>query len=71
MARGALPYGPITELVAVINAAWTEHERLKDAGTICPYVFHRNGKEIRHFRKAWAAACENAGCPGKLLHDFR
>ncbi len=23
------------------------------------------------FRKAWASACRMAGCPGKLLHDFR
>jgi integrase len=66
-----LPYGPIAELVAVINAAWAEHERVKETGTICPHVFHRNGKEIRHFRKAWAVACAAAGCPGKLLHDFR
>ena len=40
-------------------------------GRICPFVFHRDGKQIRHFRKAWTAACEAAGCPGKLLHDFR
>lgn len=66
-----LPYGPIAELVAVIDTAWNEHEALKTAGTICPSVFHRNGKPIRHFRKAWAAACAAAGCPSKLLHDFR
>jgi integrase len=25
----------------------------------------------RDFRKAWATACEKAGCPGMLRHDFR
>lgn len=23
------------------------------------------------FRKAWAVACQAAGCPGKLIHDMR
>lgn len=26
---------------------------------------------IRKLRKAWTSACEAAGVPGKLLHDFR
>jgi len=43
----------------------------KSQETITPRVFHRNGKPIRHFYKAWQSACEAAGCPGKLLHDFR
>lgn len=38
---------------------------------ITPHVFHRNGKQIRRFYKAWQSACKRAGCPGKLLHDFR
>lgn len=66
-----LPCGLLPELWAVIDTQWSEHERLKAAGVICPSVFHRNGKPIRHFRKAWAAACVAAGVPGKLLHDFR
>jgi integrase len=48
-----------------------EHERLKTVGTICPFVFHRNGERIRTFHKAWTAACRAAGCPGKLIHDMR
>ena len=34
-------------------------------------MFHRNGERIITFRKAWAVACEEAGCPGKLIHDMR
>lgn len=34
-------------------------------------MFHRHGKPIRGFYKGWRKACERAGCPGKLQHDFR
>ena len=49
----------------------SSNERLKAAGTICPFVFHRNGERIRTFRTAWKNACKAAGCPGKLIHDMR
>ncbi len=66
-----LPYDLLPELVDVIESAWREHERLASAGTLCPYLFHRDGKPIEGFRKAWKSACKAAECPGKLLHDFR
>ena len=34
-------------------------------------VFHRHGARIKNFRAAFATACTAAGCPGRLLHDFR
>ena len=46
-------------------------DALKANGTIIPAVFHRNGRPIRGFYKAWRTACTTAGCPGRLLHDFR
>ncbi len=66
-----LPYELLPELAKVIETQWKDHERLKKAGTICPSVFHREGEPIKDFRKAWATACEAAGYPGRLLHDFR
>jgi len=66
-----LPYDLLPELAAVMEDQWREHERLQASGTICPFVFHRDGKPIRDFRSAWQAACTTAGCPSKLLHDFR
>jgi hypothetical protein len=46
-------------------------DQLKAAGTICRFVFHRDGEPIRHFRAAWRNACKAAGCPGALVHDMR
>lgn len=63
---------PFTDsLRTLIDAQWKEHERLKAEETICRHVFHRNGKQIKSLKKAWADACREAGYPGKLLHDLR
>jgi integrase len=37
----------------------------------CPYVFHRNGIQVKSFRKSWLSACEKTGLEGKLFHDLR
>jgi hypothetical protein len=47
------------------------HKQLAATGTICPFVFHRKGERIVHFRAAWKNACKAAGCPGTLVHDMR
>jgi integrase len=38
---------------------------------VCPRVFHRSGRPIKSFRVAFRSACAAAGCPGRVLHDFR
>lgn len=40
-------------------------------GRIIPHVFHRKGKPIKSFRKAWARACTDAALAGRIPHDFR
>ena len=37
----------------------------------CQAVFHRHGKPVRNFRKAWDTACKAAGLDGLLFHDLR
>jgi len=37
----------------------------------CPYVFHRDGKRIGDFKKAWKTACGKSGLAGTLVHDLR
>ena len=36
-----------------------------------PWLFHRKGRPIKSFRRAWRTACKNAEVPGRIPHDFR
>jgi integrase len=37
----------------------------------CPLVFHRDGRPIGDFRKAWRRACAAAGVESRRFHDMR
>jgi integrase len=37
----------------------------------CPFVFHRGGKPVKSFTKAFKTACESAGLKGIVPHDMR
>ncbi len=49
--------------------AVTEWERAH--ATLCPSVFHWNGRPLQKLRRSWTTACRKAGMPGRLIHDFR
>ena len=53
------------ELRDVIEGRWEKHRM------DCPYVFHREGKPIRDFKKAWKKVLKETGLTGKLFHDLR
>ncbi len=55
----------VGELLDVIKRAW-DARRLD-----CVYVFHREGKPIGDFRKAWHKARKAAGVNARLIHDLR
>jgi len=59
------------QLEQLLKGQLREQEALQQQGRIVARVFHRHGKPIKEFRDAFAAACTAAGCPGRLLHDFR
>ncbi len=37
----------------------------------CPYVFFRDGHQIRNYQGAWRSACKRTGLNGRFLHDNR
>lgn len=37
----------------------------------CPYVFNRDGQQIKDLRRSWKSACKQAGLEGRLFHDLR
>jgi integrase len=51
------------------KAATDQLQRTQEA--IIPFVFHRDGQPILDLYDAWDRACLRAGCPDRLLHDFR
>lgn len=60
------------ELEAVLLEQQRRTDELRrEKGVICPFVFHRDGKPIKNFYKAWRTACKKAGVPGRIPHDFR
>ncbi len=54
------------EVSSNLLACW-----LKDRRPDCPYVFHRNGKQIKSFRRAFKSACKDTGLAGVVPHDMR
>ncbi len=66
------PFHNLPELKAVLEQqrAYTDHiERTMDV--IVPWVFHRDGHQIKNFRAAWRSACQRAKLVGKIPHDYR
>ncbi len=54
--------GPLMEII---------QRRVESRRLDCPYVFHRRGKPIASFRKAFKSAATAAGIPGLVPHDMR
>jgi len=55
----------VLELASIINRA--RNRRRMD----CPFVFHKDGKTLGDFKKAWHRARAAAGYAGTWVHDLR
>lgn len=64
---------PLTpELWEILEHRLAETRELEKAtGQIIPWLFHRDGRPIKNYRRAWLTACKKAGVPGRIPHDFR
>jgi integrase len=69
----SFPFGAHPRLAALLHEQreWTSAVE-KATGTVCPWVFHREGRQVRGwYYEAWGTACGKAGVPGRLVHDLR
>lgn len=66
------PFGILPELEAALieQRAYTDRIERRD-GKVIPWVFHREGRQIRYFRRSWLSACDKAGVEDRKFHDFR
>src|SRR5438093_1831698 len=78
MARAAWSISPTTSRPRWRGSTLAWRPLQKRLGRVIPALFphmggrgRRRGDQIKDFRKAWKAACEAAGVPGRLRHDFR
>jgi integrase len=64
---------PLTpELRAVLEQQLARTREMERAiGQVTPWLFHRDGKPIKSYRRAWRSACKKAGLPDRIPHDFR
>ena len=66
------PFDVLPELRAILEEQRAVTDAVERAtGQIIPWVFHRKGRPIRSYQQSWKVACEAAGCPGLVPHDFR
>jgi integrase len=63
----------VGDLGALIERRWQAREcETPDRRTaLSAFVFHRKGRPVGDFRKAWKVACQTAGVGGSLFHDLR
>lgn len=59
------------ELAAIIERRRAVKTVKRGTTVLVPFLFHRNGRAVANFDKAWATATEKAGCPGKIFHSLR
>jgi integrase len=57
------PFGDAPDLQVLLEGRWAARRGVS--------VFHRYGRPIKNFRRAWARACKQAGLADRLVHDLR
>ena len=69
----SFPFKALPGLEESLRRQWERTRALgREESKVAPRVFwHGRGKPIKDFRSAWDIATRKAGCPGKLVHDFR
>lgn len=66
------PFDEVEELRELLERrrAYTDDIQRKQ-GEIIPWVFHRDGNQVRECKRSWGTACAKVGMPERIIHDFR
>jgi integrase len=61
------------KLAELLERRWGAHDVRRKDGTVflSPWIFHRQGKPVRKFTRAFDKARIAASVPNKTVHDFR
>jgi integrase len=66
------PFAALPQLKALLEKQREKTDAIqREMEKIIPWVFHRGGKRIKSFRKAWHKAVEAAKIAKRKPHDFR
>ena len=64
------PYTLVPELKAVIEGQRTYTDAVeRRAGQIVPFVFHREGRQMKSFRSAWRLACKRVALTARAAAE--
>ena len=65
------PFSVLPELAELLRRQRVHTEALqRTIGRVIPWVFHRNGVQIKSFRKTWSNALKAAKIGKRIPHDF-
>jgi len=68
----SFPFAQFQSLEKLLEAQRVSAEAVeKRRGVSIPWMFHRNGKQIREIRGGWEKACDAIGLKGLVPHDLR
>jgi integrase len=61
------------DLAELIERRWNDRlfSRISDRTFVAELIFHKKGRPVGDFRKAWNRACKAAGVPERTFHDLR
>lgn len=66
------PFAVLPALAELLRKQWARTMDYQfTTGQAVKWAFHRKGRPIKDFRKAWNVACKAAGVPERTPHDFR
>ncbi len=66
------PIGLVARLDKLLRDQYDRTQDLqRELGRVIPWVFHRQGREIKSIRGAWERAVERAKIGDRIPHDFR